>query len=70
MLCRLKITVHDIATTPPKVPKGSLDHDLHVLIRAVGLYYLFVLLLYRRTKVLFCSFTLPPFHRILVTLVY
>jgi hypothetical protein len=37
MLCRLKITVYDIATIPSKVPKNSLDHDLHVLIRVTEL---------------------------------
>jgi hypothetical protein len=40
MLLRLKITVNSITVGPPKVPKGSLDHNLHALVCAVGLHHL------------------------------
>ena len=67
MLRRLKITVYDIVSTPPKVPKGPLDHYLHVLARAVGLYHLLIPLLLRRTKDPFRSFTPPPLYTTLIT---
>jgi hypothetical protein len=67
MLCRLKIAVYDIAPTPPKVPKGSPDHDLHILLRVIGLNYLLLPFLCRRTKALLLAFTPPPLHRTLVT---
>jgi hypothetical protein len=70
MLCRLKITVYDIAIAPLKVLKGSLDHDLHVLTRAIGLNHLFIPLLCRRTKAPLPPFTPPPLHRTLVTLAH
>jgi len=59
MLLRLKISVHNIEVAPPKVPKGSPDYDLHVLIRAIGLYHLPVLFLCRCTEHLFWPFTRP-----------
>jgi hypothetical protein len=46
MLCRLKIAVYNIAPTPPKVLKGSLDYYLYILLRVIGLNYLFLLFLY------------------------
>jgi hypothetical protein len=45
MLYRLKITVYNIAIAPPKVLKGSLDYNLHVLTRAISLNHLFIPLL-------------------------
>jgi len=68
MLLRLKITVYNIAVRPPGILKGSLDHDLYALIRAVGLYYSLVPLLRRSPKYLFRSFAPPLLHRTLVTL--
>jgi hypothetical protein len=70
MLCRLKITVYNIATTPPTVLKGSLDYDLHILICAISLDYLFIPLLCRRTKAPLYPFTLHPLHKTLVTLAH
>jgi hypothetical protein len=70
MLLRLKIPVYDIVIRPPKVLKGSLDYDLHILIYTIGLDYLLILFLYRRAKALLYPFTPPPFHKTLITLVY
>jgi len=64
----LKIPVYDIATTLPKVPKGSPDHNLHVLIHAICLNHGPVPFLCRCTKAPFCPFAPPPLHWILVTL--
>ena len=68
MFRRLKVPVHDIAIRPPGVLKGSLDHNLYILLRTVGLYYLLVLFLCRRTKAPLRSITPPPLHATLVTL--
>jgi len=70
MLLRLKITVYNIAIRPPNVLKGTLDYDFHVLLCTISLYLVPVLLLGRRTKHPLRSFTLPPFYRTLVTLIY
>jgi hypothetical protein len=42
MLLGLKVTVYNIAIRPSKIPKGSLDYNLHILICAVSLDYLTV----------------------------
>jgi hypothetical protein len=70
MLCRLKITVYNIAIRPPKVPKASPDHNLHILARAISLDYLFIPLLSRYTKALLPPFTLPLLYKTLVTLAH
>jgi hypothetical protein len=70
MLCRLKITVHNIVIRPPKVLKAPLDYNFHILAHAVGLNHLLILLLFRYTKALFPPFTPPPLYRILVTLAH
>ena len=62
MLLRLKISVHYIQVRTPKVPKGSLDHNLYILIRPVYLYLVAILFLCRRTKHLFRAFTPPPLY--------
>ena len=67
MLRRLKIPVHDIAIRPPSVPKGTLDHNLHILIRPVSLHLVLVPLLGRYTEHLLRSFPPPALHRTLVT---
>jgi hypothetical protein len=67
MLHRLKITVHNIVPTPPSIPKGPLDYYLYILTYTIGLDYLFISLLLRRTKDLFPPFTPPLLHTILVT---
>ena len=67
MLRRLKITVHNIATGPPAVLKGSPDHNLHILIRPIGLHLVPIPLLGRYTEYLFYTFTPPPLYRTLVT---
>jgi len=45
MLCRLKITVYNIAIRPPKVLKASLDYNLYIFARAISLNHLFIPLL-------------------------
>jgi hypothetical protein len=45
MLLRLKVPIYNIVTRPPSVLKGSLDYNLYILIRAIGLDYLLVPLL-------------------------
>ena len=70
MLCRLKITVYNIAIRPPKVLKASLDYNLHILAYAVSLNYLFIPLLSRYTKAPLRPFTPPPLHKTLVTLAH
>jgi hypothetical protein len=70
MLCRLKITVYNIASTPPSILKGSLDYNLHVLTYAVSLHYLFIPLLSYYIKALLSPFTLPPLDKTLVTLAH
>jgi len=70
MLCRLKITVYNIAIRPPKVLKASLDYNLYILARAISLNHLFIPLLSRYTKALLPPLTLPPLHKTLVTLAH
>jgi len=70
MLCRLKITVHNIASTPPNIPKGSLNYNLHVLTRAVSLHHLFIPLLSYYTEAPLSPFTPPPLDKTLVTLAH
>ena len=70
MLCRLKITVYNIAIRPPKVPKASLDYNLYILARAISLNHLFIPLLSRYTKALLPPLTPPPLYRTLVTLAH
>ena len=70
MLLRLKITVYNIAIRPPNVLKGTLDYNFYILLRAISLYLILVPLLSRCTKHLLRSFTLPPFYKTLVTLIY
>jgi hypothetical protein len=70
MLCRLKITVYNIAIRPPKVLKASLDYNLHILAYAISLNHLFIPLLSRCTKALLPPLTPPPLHRTLVTLAH
>ena len=70
MLCRLKITVYNIAIRPPKVLKASLDYNLYILARVISLDHLFILLLSRYTKAPLPLFTPPPLYRTLVTLAY
>ena len=67
MLCRLKITVYNIAIRPPKVLKASLDYNLYILARAISLNHLFIPLLSRCTKAPLPPLTPPPLHRTLVT---
>jgi hypothetical protein len=62
MLRRLKIPVYNIAIKPLSILKGSLDYNLYILLRAVGLYYLFILFLSRHTKALLRSSTPPPLY--------
>jgi hypothetical protein len=67
MLCRLKIAVYDIKGAPPKVPKASLNHDLHVLLAVVLLNHLAVLCLVRGPEYPLGSFTPPSLNRTLIT---
>ena len=67
MLLRLKISVHDIEFGTPDILKGSPDHNLHILIRIVGLDHLFVPLFPWCTEHPFWPFTPPPLYRTLVT---
>jgi hypothetical protein len=67
MLRRLKVPIYDIKTTPPNILKGCLDHNLHVLIRTVGLDHSWLPFLYCRTKALFVSFPPPPLNTTLIT---
>jgi hypothetical protein len=70
MLCRLKITVYNIAIRPLKVLKASLDYNLYILACAISLDYLFIPLLSRYTKAPLPLFTLPPLYKTLVTLAH
>jgi hypothetical protein len=68
MLLRLEIPVYNIAIRLPGILKGSLDYNLYILLRAVGLYHLFIPFLSRRTEAPLRSVAPPPLHRTLVTL--
>ena len=70
MLCRLKITVYNIAIRPPKVLKASLDYNLHILACIISLDYLFIPLLSRYIKALLPPFTPPLLYKTLVTLAH
>src|SRR6266498_4339755 len=67
MLRRLKITVYYIEIRPAIVLKGTLDHNLYILVRTVGLYHLFIPFLHRGTEHPFSPFTPPPLNGTLVT---
>jgi hypothetical protein len=66
MLSRLKISVYDIQIRPSLVLKAPLDHDLHILIRTVGLDHPWLPFLCCRTKAPLVSFTPPPLYRALI----
>jgi hypothetical protein len=70
MLCRLKITVYNIASTLPSILKGSLDYNFHVFTCAIGLHYLFIPLLSYYTEAPLSPFTPPPLDKTLVTLAH
>src|ERR1700712_4756007 len=60
MLLRLKISIHDVETASPEVPKGSPDHNLQVPLCIVGLDHLLAPFLRRRAEDPFVSFAPPP----------
>jgi hypothetical protein len=68
MLCRLKVPIHNIKVAPPSIPKGSPDHDLHILICTIGLDHSWLPFLRRRAKAPLVSFTPPPLYTTLITL--
>jgi hypothetical protein len=62
MLYTLKVSVYNIKVRPSIVLKAPLDHDFHVLIRAVGLNHPWLPLLCRRTEALLVLYTPPPLY--------
>ena len=68
MLSRLKIAVYNIKVRSPAILKAPSDHNLHILIRFIGLDHTWLLFLCRRAKASLVSFTLPLFYRALITL--
>src|SRR5438552_18996481 len=68
MLCRLKITIHDIKVRSPIIPKAPPDHDLHILTRTIGLDHFWLPFLSWSAEGPLISFILPLLHRALIAL--
>jgi hypothetical protein len=68
MLQGLKITVHDIERSPPKVPEASPDHNLHVFLAVILLDHASIPDLVSCPEHPLVSFTPPSLYRALITL--
>lgn len=67
MLLRLKISIYNIKTASPEVPKGCPNHNLHILLCVISLYHLPMPFLCRGSKTLLVVLAPPPLYTTLIT---